>query len=566
MSRRHQGMVALVVCAAAACEPVLRADPPPIPFTQEAVYRGIDFSVRPLTSSIFGYGVGLADLNNSGALDLIALGDAGNAIRIWENDGSGFFTERSLSPGLDDQIPAALYSGVSAADFDNDGDLDLYLSVYGAPDVLLRNDGDWNWTNVTQSAGLGDTGAGCGLAWMDFNRDGWLDLYLANRTGTYFSGTGPATQNNRLYRNNGDGTFTDVAPEMGVDSPGSPSFQGNFLDYNGDGLVDLYLANDKGNSGCTYPSRLYRNDGTTFTDVSEETNAFLCIDGMTVTIGDLNNDLRQDIYVTNVYDGNSLLVAQPDGTFLDLAADTGTISASYGWASQFLDVENDGYLELYVCNTGGPNELFSHDGVFPCNDMAGLYGVAGGSTDFTFCAATGDLNNDGAMDLVVSSPGRPLSVYINNDGAQRDWLKVRVLSEHAPRDAYNATVTVVSNLGTFRREIIPNSGYKTQNDMHAHFGLGDDAVIEEVRVRWTSGTETVLTDMLPNQTLVVTSPCLADLDSNGQVDLADLNAILARYGQPVATMAPGDLNANGEIDFDDLTTLLALFGTSPCGN
>lgn len=537
----------------------------PAPFTEEALQRGVQHNVANVQGNIFGYGVGLADLNNNGRLDIIAVGSSAGAIRIWENIGGGLFLDRSLFPATNPQVPMRLYSGVSAADYDNDGDLDLYLTAYGQPDVLLRNNGNWTWTNVTEQAGLGDPGAGCGATWVDFNNDGWLDLYVANRTGTFFSGFGFANQNNRLYRNNGDGTFTDVAVEMGVDDPGSPSFQGGFFDYNGDGLPDLYIANDKGNSACTFPSRLFRNDGTTFTDVSVETGALLCIDGMTVTIGDFTGNNLQDLYITNVASGNALLAAQPDGTFTNIAPESGTLSNFVGWGAHFIDVNNDGNLELFVCNTGAPNELYSRSGGFPCDDLATAYALQGGTNDLTFCAAIGDLTGNGALDLVVSSFNRPLRVYINHEGANRDWLMVRVLSEHAYRDEHNAVVTLTSNLGTFTREITPNSGFKSQNDMRAHFGLGENATIQQVEVRWPSGTTAVYTDVQPNRTLVAVSPCLADITRTGTVDLRDLNHLLARYGQAVPRLTNGDLNANGVIDFDDLTALLAAFGTSPCG-
>jgi hypothetical protein len=546
------------------------ADPSILPFTSEAASRGVIFSVNTNQFGAFGYGVGLADLNNNGSLDIIAVGDVTGGIRLWENDGTGHFTDRSLNAILNPQIPTRRYSGVSAADYDNDGDLDLYLTAWGQPDVLLRNDGNWNFTNVTAQAGLGDPGAGCGVSWVDFDGDGWLDIYVSNRTGSFFSGSGHSWEDNRLYRNNGDGTFTDVAVEMGVDAPGMLSFQASFFDYNGDGRPDLYLANDKGHysdgpMNCTNPSMLFRNDGTHFTNVSLETEALLCLDAMCVTVGDFNNDLSHDIYVTNTPSGNALLLGGPNGQFVEAAAQTGTEVNLWGWASQFLDADNNGHLELFVCNSTGLNSLLSHDGSFPCNDLAQLYGLAGGS-DFTFCAAVGDLNNDGATDLVISSLSRPLVVMLNNEAATRDWLKVRVLSEHAFRDELNAKVYVTSNLGEFMREIIPHAGYKTQNDSTAHFGLGDDAVIHEVRVVWPSGTQAVYSDISPNQTLMAVSPCHADITGSGMVDLRDLSAILNSYGQTVPKMTAGDLNANGVIDFDDLTVLLALFGTSPCGN
>jgi len=536
-----------------------------LPFTSEAASRGVTFTVGANQAGIFGYGVGLADLNNNGALDIIALGDPGGIIRIWENDGNGNFTDRSINPLLNPDIPLRRYSGVSAADYDNDGDLDLYLSAYGQPDVLLRNDGNWNFTNVTAEAGLGCPGAGCGVSWVDFNGNGWLDIYVSNRTGTFFSGIGHSWENNRLYRNNGDGTFTDVAVEMGVDAPGLLTFQGSFFDFNGNGRPDLYIANDKGPHDCINPSLLFRNDGTHFTDVSQETGALLCIDAMCVTIGDFNNNLIQDIYVTNMPVGNALLLGTADGNFIESAVQTGTQSNAVGWASQFLDVDNNGQLELFVCNSSGRNELFAHNGTFPCTDLALLYGLAGGS-EFTFAAAVGDLTNNGATDIVISSVNRPLLVMINNEGARRDWLKVRVLSEHAYRDELNAKVYVTSNLGEFMREIIPHAGYKTQNCSLAHFGLGDNAVIHEVRVVWPSGTQAVYTEVSPNQTLMAVSPCYADITGSGTVDLNDLNAMLVAYGQTVPKMTSGDLNANGVIDFEDLTILLALFGTSPCGN
>lgn len=534
------------------------------PFTNEAVARGVNSDVGFGQSGIFGYGVGLADLNNTGSLDIIALGDPTGAIRIWENDGTGHFTDRSLLPSQNPDIPVRRYSGVSAADYDNDGDLDLYLSAWGQPDVMLRNDGDWDFTNVTEKAGLGDAGAGCGVSWVDYNGDGWLDIYVANRTGSFFSGTGHAFQDNRLYRNNADGTFTDVAAEMGIAAPGLLSFQGGFFDYNGDGRPDMYLANDKGQFGCTHPSLLFRNDGDTFTDVSEETSALLCIDGMSVTIGDFNNDLSQDIYVTNTPVGNALLLATQNGSFVESSRVTATASERMSWAAQFLDANNDGHLELFVCNVGLGNELFAHNGSFPCQNMATPYGIAG-TTELTFCAAVGDLNNDGATDLVVSSFNRRLDVFINNEAAQRDWLRVRVLSEHAYRDELNAKVFLSTNLGEFMREITPHTGYKTQNESIAHFGLGENAVIHEARVRWPSGTEVVYTDLQPNQTLAAISPCVADINRSGMVDLDDLNALLTTYGQTVPRMTGADLNANGEIDIEDLATLLALFGTSPCG-
>ncbi len=216
------------------------------PFTDEAIVRGVDFIPNQGDISPFGDGLAFVDLDDDGDADLVVLG-AGNGIPgIYENDGKGFFVDRSMDSGIGSHLAL---SGVCAADYDNDGDLDLYLSRWNESNLLFRNEGSFRFRDVTAQAGVGDATRSSGCAWGDFDHDGYLELYVGNR----------GTPNN-FYYNNGDGTFTDIAARMGVDLPTQSTFQPVFLDFDKDGDLDLYVANDRGTVDCNaYHNNLFEN-------------------------------------------------------------------------------------------------------------------------------------------------------------------------------------------------------------------------------------------------------------------------------------------------------------------
>ncbi|MHC4910056.1 MAG: FG-GAP repeat domain-containing protein, partial [Planctomycetota bacterium] len=207
-------------------------------FVDEAFVRGIDYVVTQGDwNEQFGCGVGLIDLDDDGDPDLVVTGREDGVVGVYENDGTGHFIDRSTTSGI---LPMDMPSGVVAGDYDRDGDRDIYITNYKTADVMLRNDGGFTFTDVTVEAGLGHTGAGCGASFNDYNGDGWIDLFVAARTSVVV-----APEHDALYRNNGDGTFTDVAPRLGVDSD-FPTFQPIFFDHDLDGDRDLYLSTDKG--------------------------------------------------------------------------------------------------------------------------------------------------------------------------------------------------------------------------------------------------------------------------------------------------------------------------------
>ncbi|NOX57906.1 MAG: VCBS repeat-containing protein, partial [Planctomycetes bacterium] len=399
-----------------------------VPFTEEAIARGIDY---PLGFGLTGFGAAFADLDNDGDVDVITVGRGSGVVGLYENDGSGNFTDRFTGSG----IPlVADMAGVVVADYDSDGDLDLYLSNWAVPNLLLRNEGNFTFTDVSIAAGVADAGAAVGCAWGDYDNDGNIDLYVANRPGP----NGPPIIQ-RLYRNQGDGTFLDVASALGVNYQ-IALFQAVFVDYDLDGDADLYLSGDR----CDLhgqPNRLYRNDGGTFTDISVGSGADVCIASMGVGIGDLNQDGWPDLYCTDDPPDNAMLVNQGgNGTFVDEAIASGTASNAIGWAAIFFDYDNDGVDDLYVCNNSDANRLYDNDGVWPIPNVAAALNVD--DSGQSFGAAVGDIDGDGDLDLLVPDNGDRVRLFINHDGENRNWIKIHVKAFDQNYTAIGATVLI----------------------------------------------------------------------------------------------------------------------------
>ncbi|MFM7135005.1 MAG: FG-GAP repeat domain-containing protein, partial [Planctomycetota bacterium] len=252
-------------------------------FVEEASRRGLNYLVSQgaFSGGQFGCGVCIADLDGDGDDDIVCLGASTERLGFFRNDGTGVFTDVSASTGLGQLTKA---SGIAAGDYDADGDLDLALTRWVLPPALLRNNGAMQFTNVASAAGIAVTGAGAGVSWADYDGDGWIDLSVANRTATLFNNT-----RNKLWRNNGNGTFTEMATALGVDNGGWPAFTASWCDLDGDGDMDLYVGNDKG-VASPFWNRLYRNrgDGTFFEDLAA--GADMQADSMGVGFGDLDGD------------------------------------------------------------------------------------------------------------------------------------------------------------------------------------------------------------------------------------------------------------------------------------
>ncbi len=436
--------------------------------------------------SEFGHGVCAFDLEGDGDLDLYVTNGVGSPSQLFINDGGFVFTEAAGALGASDSGHA---KAAVAADYDNDGDPDLYVTHYGEPNRLYRNDGG-AFVDVAPFANvMGDTLFSTGAAWTDFDNDGLLDLYVTNR------GITTAGEPNLLYRNDGDGTFTEVAVAMGVECH-TMTFQPIFTDYDLDGDPDLYISSDKFQG-----NRLYRNEGgVSFTDVSAETNSGLLMDGMGISVGDVNDDGRPDIYITNTPYGHRCLVSQPDATFLEMADTLGMTVGEIGWGAVFFDCDLDGDEDLFQVNEA-PNRLFRNDGGAPWPNITSSAGVAGTALSLGCTAA--DFDEDGDLDIYVSNIFYECEIYRNETMPGVHWLKVKTEGTVSNRDGIGARVEIEISGDTQFREIRAGSSYLSQEDMRACFGLGSATTVDLVEIRWPSGIVDVLQNVAADQVLTV---------------------------------------------------------------
>jgi enediyne biosynthesis protein E4 len=460
------------------------ADPPApdTPFVDVTESIGI---VAPHVGGGSTTGQAFGDFDRDGHLDLFLTGGIGPN-HLYRNLGDGTFASVPLLPGA--ALPGPAKGGATWADYDNDGWLDLYLAVLG-PNVLLRNEGG---TLTPVVAGVEHPGESRHSAWADYDGDGRLDLYVIN-----------ASEPDALYHAEENGTFTDVSALVALPA-GKPAFAAVWTDYDDDGDPDLYVANDyqTGND-------LWRNDGPDpvsgwrFTNVSAETGAGLLVYGMGIAVGDYDEDLDLDLFVTDI-DRTNLLrneldPALPDApvTFTEVAAMAGVCHPSVNWGASFLDHDLDGWLDLYLAtlHPGPPeltNRLFRNlgDGTFAdvsagcgCDDAGWTWGVA-----------AGDYDADGAVDLVIGNRAAGYRVLRNALGPRPGHHFLTVELEGAPpinRDAIGAHVTVHTTDGRhLLAERKSGSSLGAGDMLPLHFGLGP-ALVDHVTIRWPDGTTTL---------------------------------------------------------------------------
>ena len=496
---------------------------------------GEKYFIEPL-----GSGVALFDYDNDGDLDLYLVNGSDlpgvtsplpPINRLYRNDGD-IFTDVTLEASVGD---TGYGLGCCVGDYNNDGFTDLYVTNYGA-NVLYHNNGDGTFTDVTESAGVGGNQLSSGCAFLDLDADGYLDLYVVNyvqfdletnpectRQGvqTYCTPEALPGATDILYRNNGDGTFTDVTAKSGISGANGKGLGIVCGDIDNDGDVDIFVAND------TTPNFLYRNDSDTairmtedalFAGValSEEGRAY---SGMGANLGDFDNDGYLDIVITNFQDQtNSLYHNAQSGFFneVSFAKGIGERSLPYlAWGVDFVDFNNDGWLDLFVANGhlddnvaeidpigtyAQPNQLFlSNRGL----NFVESVDVAIANQKVSRGTAFGDIDNDGDVDIVVSNLKDTPTVLRNDSDNTSRWLTIKLVGTHCNRDAIGVRVTVVSGDSTQIREVKSGSGYLSQNDLRLHFGLGDAARVDKLTVRWLCGKVQTLQGVETNQVLVI---------------------------------------------------------------
>jgi len=458
-------------------------------FVDKATELGIGVSCGDVP---IGNGITFYDYNNDGWDDITLATQDGEPIRFFKNE-NGVFIEETLN------IPSntAQMKQVNWVDYDNDGHLDVFVTSNVSGNKLYRNDGNYNFSDVTLSSQLPvDNISTYGASWGDYNNDGFLDVFLSNRDTAF-------NIPNYLFRNNTDGTFTNVSDPAGILTTSNLSFCSAFFDFNNDGWQDIYVSKDRE----VNKNVLYRNNGDgTFTDVSEASNTDLYIDAMSVTIDDYNNDGWLDIYVTNTPGGNAFLRNNGDETFTNIAITNGTSFNSIGWGAVFLDAENDMDLDLYVSGLldGSNTEFLS--AAFYENDGLGNFTIpnSGFINDNreSYSNAIGDVDNDGFSEIAVSNADNDnIFIWKNEASLTNNWLKIKLEGIQSNTKGIGSLIEISINGDKQYRYTLCGEGYLGQNSGTEIFGLGNNNSVDYVKVKWLSGLEDVIANVSANQVL-----------------------------------------------------------------
>ncbi len=460
-------------------------------------------------------GCWLKDVNDNRGRKL--RGKLGNS--LYRNNRDGTFSDVTSKAGVGDQGYGA---GCSAADFDGDGDLDIYVLNYGA-NVLYRNNGDGTFTDISKASGLADAHWSLSAPWFDYDNDGDLDVYVTNyleydkgKFRSFYPAAGypgPLSdkgQSDALYRNNGDGTFTDVTKAAGVHNPAGRGMSATVADIDNDGRLDIYVAND------AMENYFYRNTGKG----AFKNEALIWglafgeggqgVSSMGPTIGDVDRDGRLDIYVPDM--GYGCLQMNRGKYFEDRTAQSklAVVCGQYtGWGGVLLDYDNDGYLDVFIAN-GNAHHEYTEEDVLMRNNGKGVFVDVAAKSGAYFRekhvgrgAAAGDFDNDGDLDLLVVNLNASPKLLRNDSPKTNRWLTVDCKLPGGKSDAVGARVTVKTGSLVQIRDLIPVTGYLSQSDPRAHFGLGKAKAADSVEIRWPDGRKTQLKNVRSDQILKV---------------------------------------------------------------
>jgi hypothetical protein len=524
------------------------APPPPAPlqFVDITAKAGITWNLKALASGpkylieTMGGGGGFIDYNRDGLLDIYLVcysqtpqppGASKLKDVLYRNNGDGTFADVTDSAGIANSM---FGMGLAVGDYNNDGWPDIYITGYGAS-KLYRNSGKGTFTDVTSQAGVNNTLWGTSAAFLDYDNDGYLDLFVCNYL-TYDEKNLPCTfyegkpycliknfkgSASRLFHNNGDGTFSDVSEKAGIANPKGKGLGVVALDYDNDGRLDIFQANDAA------ANFLYHNNGDgTFSERALE--AGVAFDpngtargGMGVDAEDLDGDGYLEIFVANFSgETNALFHNDNEGLFTEVTNKLGLGSISLpqsGFGSRFFDYNNDGLVDLFVLN-GHPfepiNKLFPETTyrerpfLFE-NTGQGFRDVAaehGNSLKQMYAGrglAVGDIDNDGDSDLLMMNVGEPPVLLRNDGGNTNHWVGINLVGTKSNRDAVGAKVTVSAGGKRRSKQRLGGTSYCSASDPRLLIGLGANEKIDEVEVRWPSGQITTLKNIRANQYLTI---------------------------------------------------------------
>ena len=530
-------------------------EPSSIRFENRQKQSGITFVLdngtipdKPIIDSTLG-GVALLDYDNDGYLDIfftngaripsLAKDNAAFSNRLYHNNHDGTFTDVTERAGLKGE---GYSMGVAAADYDNDGWTDLYVTGVNR-NILYHNNHDGTFTDVTSHAGVAGIVGGKKLwsvsaAWIDYDNDGLLDLFVANYLDWSMANSrvcGPVGKRlscppslykgepNILYHNNGDGTFTDVSAATGIAAQIGKGMGVAIADYDGDGWMDIFVANDNERNF------LFKNrGGKGFDEVGVESSVAYTEDGipvssMGVDFRDFTNDGRPSLFVTALGGETFPLYRNQGNGFF--SADTYKAAIGFasfkmsGWGAGIYDFDNDGNKDLFSANSHvsenaglNPQQRYRQpDAVFRNLGNGAFRDVsAGAGPDLQARAAHrgcafGDLNNDGKVDVVVSAIGGPAELLYNTSPDHNHWILIQTIGVKSNRDGIGTRIKVTGESGLVQYNHVTTAGsYASSSDKRVHFGLGSDVRIKEIELRWPSGKVQILRDVKADQILKVT--------------------------------------------------------------
>jgi len=543
----------------------------PVTFVEQAGAVGLTHSHMTVGNGpdfeFMTTGGAVGDFDRDGDQDLFIIGGSEGVDLLYWNDGNGNFFEGGLAAGI---ARTHRGSGAAVGDYDNDGDLDIYVTSTGSAavnmepgqNVLYRNNGNGTFTDVTGVAGVSTnnpaTGDAFSSAFGDYDLDGDLDMAVAGWLG-----------GNVLYRNNGDGTFSDVTvAAIDTDMTLVRGFSPKFVDMDGDRYPEILWIAD------FYTSRYLVNNGDgTFTDQTVSSGTGLDSNGMGNTFGDLNNDGRLDWYPTSRINGDGTSgsgnmfyrATAVDHVFDEVSVATGCNAGYWGWGTTAMDFDQDGWLDIIATNgfTGSfemdPTVLFLNDGTGNFVESA----IASGITDVRQGRGllNVDLENDGDQDVLIFNNRQPM-VCLRNDSVGGSAITLSINTSSVPGlapDGIGTRVELSAGGMTQVRYLSAGSNYLAQSELTVHFGIGSETAADLV-MYYADGSSESLSAVAPGRYTITARACIADFSPSGDLDFFDISAFL---GQFAGQHPQADLTGDGSFDFFDISAFLTAF-TAGC--